>query len=266
MSHKQGISRTSLLQPVSRTLSRTHTLWAVVAVLGMALGTAVAQQQAPQTDYYTVLLATNPIAYFHFDSENGGSVVGGYTTTFVGNATVGIPAAPLHEKKNKSIVLPGGGGDYVTTSLFGGIPGTGSMVAWVRLAELPSQAGRFFYVCGESQNANDLDLQFENDNKLYFYVGGLSVYTPNVKTLVKKWHMIAVTYVGGGNGSRSIYWDGKLVVNDTGNIDGTPKTTQFSVGYSLVFGGRDFQGNIDDVAVWGRALSTAEVAGIYASK
>jgi hypothetical protein len=44
-----------------------------------------------------------------------------------------------------------------------------SIMAWVNLATLPSQARRFFYLAGESQAGNDLDVQFENDNALKFY-------------------------------------------------------------------------------------------------
>lgn len=166
----------------------------------------------------------------------------------MGSATVGIPSAPLQEKSNKALLIPGGGSDYVTTSLMGGVPATGSMVAWVYLTKLPSVAGRYFYVSGESQIGNDFDLQFQNDDKVYFYTGGgeNTAYAPNVTTLLKKWHMIAVTYAGGGDGFRNIYWDGTLVASYTGGVSGGTKVDQFTVGYSVVFGGRDFQGNIDD--------------------
>jgi hypothetical protein len=218
-------------------------------------------------DYYSVVLGTSPLAYFHFDSLTGGSVVNGYTVSFAGNATVGLPAAPLQESGNKALVIPGGGGDYVTTSLMGGVPGTGSMVAWVYLTELPSVAGRYFYISGEPQNGNDLDLQFENDNRLYFYTGGgeNTVYAPNTTKLIKKWHMVAVTYVGGGSGFRNIYWDGVLVAPFSGGVSNGTKVNQFSVGYSLVFGGRDFQGNIDDVGVWNYALTPAQISAMYAA-
>jgi hypothetical protein len=51
--------------------------------------------------------------------------------------------------------------------------------ATASILTLPSQAGRFFYVAGESQVGNDLDLQFENDNALKFYTaaGGHLTYT-----------------------------------------------------------------------------------------
>jgi hypothetical protein len=41
------------------------------------------------------------------------------------------------------------------------------------------------------------------------------------------------------------------------------KTSQFTIGASTVFGGRFFDGSIDEVALWNRSLSAAEVAAIY---
>jgi len=216
-------------------------------------------------DYYSVVLGTNPLAYFHFNSLTEGSVVGGYTVTFLGEATVGFPSAPLQETRNKALVIPGGGGDYVTTSLMGGIPGTGSMVAWVYLTELPSSENRFFYVSGESAGGNDFDVQFQNDDRLYFYTGAgeNTWYAPDSATLLNKWHMIAVAYMGGASGFRNIYWDGALVAPYTGPVSGATKVNQFSVAYSLVWGGRNFQGNIDDVGVWDHALTTAEISAMW---
>ena len=232
-----------------------------------AAPSATDSQVLPATgyDYYSVVLATNPLGYFHFDTLTQGSAVGGYTVTFVGNATVGTPSAPLQEKNNKALIVPGGGSDYITTSLMGGIPGTGSMVAWVYLKELPSVKNRYFYISGESQYGNDFDLQFQSDNRLYFYTGAgeNTAYAPKVETLLKRWHMIAVTYVGGYNGFRNIYWDGALVAPYSGGVSGGSKVNQFTVGYSLVFGSRDFQGNIDDVGVWNYALTTEQISAMW---
>ncbi len=213
--------------------------------------------------YRTVVLNTHPIAYFPFDRASEGSLVNGYTTTLSGGAKI-APGGPIKdEPKDRSLSLAGMA--YASTSLSGGIPGTGSMVAWVNLSELPSVTNTYFYVCGESQGGNDFDLQFQNDNLLYFFTGGgeNTSYAPNVATLVGQWNMIAVTYQGGPSGFRNIYWNGQLVAPANGNVDSAPKTAQFSVGESLLFTGRYFQGSIDDVAVWNRALTTQEVGRIF---
>jgi hypothetical protein len=48
-------------------------------------------------------------------------------------------------------------------------------------------------------------------------------------------------------------------------VDKAQKTTWFSLGESLVFKNRFFQGGIDAVAVWDRPLSDAEIERIYQS-
>ena len=62
-------------------------------------------------------------------------------------------------------------------------------MAWVNVAALPSAERHFFYVAGESRNGNDLDLQFEDDNKLKFFTasGGFLAYAPPPATLVNQW-------------------------------------------------------------------------------
>ena len=84
-----------------------------------------------------------------------------------------------------------------------------------------------------------------------------------MNSLVGKWNMLAVTYVGGTSGSRNVYWNGAVGTLATGSVNSASKTSQFNIGESLVFTGRFFQGGIDDVAVWNRALSGTEIAAMY---
>jgi hypothetical protein len=138
-------------------------------------------------------------------------------------------------------------------------------MAWVNLATLPSAERHFFYIAGESQAGNDLDIQIENDNVLRFYTasGGNLAYAPPPATLLHKWHMIVVT-MDAATQSRAIYWDGKPASNDKGG-GRTGKMGILSIGASTVFGNRFFNGGIDEVALWNRALTAAEVASIYAA-
>jgi Concanavalin A-like lectin/glucanases superfamily len=214
--------------------------------------------------YQKAVMKTKPVAYFPLNSATGGSVGGKYSLTLVNGAKIAKGGAiPPEGKRNKYLKLADQA--YATTSVSGDVPGTGSMVAWVNLAELPSSGGLTFYVCGESEFGNDLDLQFQNDNNLYFFTGSgeNTEYVTNPSSLVGQWHMIAVTYRGGSSGFRNIYWDGSIVAPFSGSVDGNSKTAQFSIGESLVFTGRYFQGGIDAVALWKRALKASEISAMY---
>jgi hypothetical protein len=226
---------------------------------------------AARADEISAVLATNPLAYFPFDTPGQGSLVNGYTASDVeghppvaaASSFVTSPGIP-GDSSNASVALDGSD-DWVTTSLSGGIPGTGSMMAWVNLAVLPTSVSRILYVAGESQGGNDFDLQFQQDGRIYLYTGAgeNTNYLPNQTTLVGQWHQIVATYVGGASGSRDIYWDGNLAASFNGGVNSASKSSQFTVGDSTVFQGRWFQGNIDDVAVWNRALDASEVSTLY---
>ena len=170
--------------------------------------------------------------------------------------------------------VPGGANAYaqfggedamISTTLAGGIGTAGSILAWVKLAQLPSQAGRFFYVAGESEPGNDLDLQFETDDRIKFFTGGGSSvsFAPPAAELTGRWHMVVAIFDTRG-AERAIYWDGKPAARDA-DAGMAGKTKTFTIGASPVWGGRAFSGGIDEVALWNRALGAKEVAAIYAA-
>jgi hypothetical protein len=218
----------------------------------------------PPTDYISVVLSTTPIAYFRLEAANDTSQVNGYTSTFQGGATLATPGAPICEANNHNVSLDGATKSIVNTSLSGGVTTAGSLAAWVNLAGLPSAFDRLLYVAGGSQLGNDFDLQFTTDNFVRFYVSnnGINVgYQPNIATLVGHWHMIVATFDSSTN-TENLYWDGQLVATASNTVI-TNKTAQFAIGASNVFTGRNFDGGIDEVAVWNTALTAAQVSAIF---
>ena len=223
-----------------------------------------------QTDFVSTVLSTKPLGYWRLDGVGGASLVNSYSLTEVGapNYTAAGGGSPIAGyPSNGALSLNGSNTapQYAKTGLTGSIPGQGSIMAWVKLSQLPSVAGAFFYVAGESQNGNDFDVQFQNDNKLYLFTGSgeNTSYLPDAAKLLNTWHLLTVTFVGGAQGSRTIYWDGAVAASYSGPVNTAVKVNPFSIGYSLVFGGRDFNGLIDEVAVWNRALSVGEVTAIH---
>lgn len=68
-----------------------------------------------------------------------------------------------------------------------------------------------------------------------------------------------------GAGFRNVYWNGSLVASVVGSINPASKSSDFTIGYSPVFGGRNFDGMIDEVAVFDYALSAGQVSQLYAT-
>jgi hypothetical protein len=239
---------------------------AVLGACALTAGGAAADTSSPDaaTGFIQTVEATHPLVFFPLAALEGHSVAGQAKYTASGGVTV-IPGAPLGVGTSDNGLALNGTDGYVKTDFHGGIGNAGSMMVWVNLAELPSKALHILYVGGESERANDFDLQFESDGGLHFYTaaGSNLKFVPPAATLLGPWHMIVVT-VDFNSGARAIYWDGAPVAKDTGGGKPT-KTSEFTLGESTVFTGRFFNGSIDEAALWGRALGAAEVAKIYAS-
>jgi hypothetical protein len=78
------------------------------------------------------------------------------------------------------------------------------------------------------------------------------------------WHHVAVTLSGGGSGTITIYIDGvsqPLNADDLGTV--TTYTSSANIWIGDVFFTRPFAGPIDDVRIYNRALSAAEVKQLY---
>ncbi len=92
----------------------------------------------------------------------------------------------------------------------------------------------------------------------------VSLYGPVIATT--GWTFVAATY-DGVNGHR-IYIDGVLAASDPSTFSGLVATTIGPyIGFlgTTAFDGKLFQGGIDEVTVWGGALTEAEIAQLYAS-
>ena len=235
----------------------------LAAIAAFAVTAAASALQA-QTGFPAEVLSTNPIAFYRLDSASGQSQVGATTYKVVGSASIADSGAPVLTADGRYLKLDGQSA-YVTTTQFGGVGAAASIMAWVNLAELPSKAGHFFYVAGESENGNDLDVQFDTDNGLKFWTaaGGHISYTPSPDSLIGQWHQIVAT-LDTATHTRVLYWDGKSVATDKGGGEAGKKNV-FTIGESVVFTGRFFHGGIDDVALWNRALKPTEVTAIYAA-
>jgi len=226
----------------------------------MAIAGLLSVSLCAADDLVTAVVATNPVAYYRLDSTSGKSEVG--ATQY--KASGGVTSADAGLTHNHFAKLDGHDG-YILTTQTGGVSSTASIMAWVNLESLPSEERHFFYVAGESESGNDLDMQFENDNALRFYTasGGNLAYAPPQATLVHQWHMIVAT-VDTATRTRVIYWDGKLVASDKGGGSANKRGT-FSIGASTVFAGRFLKGGVEEVALWSRSLGAREVAAIYAA-
>ena len=238
-----------------------------IAFIGAATACAMLSPvlaQAEESAFVTAVVRTSPIDYFRLETPTGDSQTGSQGYSFRGGVGIRAPGVDPASKHNSYARLNGRDG-FIDTTQRGGIGRAGSIMAWVNLDKMPSQAGRIFYVAGISQSGNDFDVQFETDNALHFYTAaGSNVrFSPPAGSLLGQWHMIVATF-DSDRRTRALYWDGRMVANDS-DPGQRGKINSFTIGASPVWGNRFFDGGIDEVALWSKSLGAEQVANLYAA-
>jgi len=137
--------------------------------------------------------------------------------------------------------------------------------AWVKFDIKPSDAGHTMEIASRSGGGTDLDLQAEDDNRIKFFIGpgapNVAVSTTQVE--IDKWYHVAATYQGGNN--IKIYINSVLENTKPIAITRNPNPNIFSIGQSMKWPGRFFEGAIDEVKIFNRALSEEEIEAEYLS-
>ncbi|MBN2022847.1 MAG: hypothetical protein JW809_08620 [Pirellulales bacterium] len=145
--------------------------------------------------------------------------------------------------------------------------------AWVKLDRLPSAStGSFQPILDSSQDAYVLYTD-RSAGELRFKVTAGAAARPGIPETAldtTAWHHVVGVYDGGAGVAR-IYLDGQLMdmhADDGSGSDGLVGI----VGTQSIFFGRNgsdtnsfFDGQLDDTAVWSRALSQTEIRGLYNS-
>lgn len=222
--------------------------------------------EAPALDYIGVVTNTpNLLAYWQFDPVfQTNSCVNGFTGTLQGNAQIGAPGSgvPLSSDPGAEALLLDGSNSYFTTTLIGEITNQGTVLVWVYLTAQPSTAGHIFEITSQSQEQDDFDFQIETDNNTYFFTdsGSSTVYTEPLP--LNQWQFLAATFIA--NSNRCIYLNGQLAASSTAGPHSV-NNTEFWIGNDRVFGPRLFEGRIDEVAVFNRALAASEIAAVYSA-
>jgi hypothetical protein len=223
-------------------------------------------------DYRTTVTNTpNLLGYWPFtDATQANSSVNGYTGAFLGSAALGAAGSGptlAADPNNKAVLLDGSG--FVQTNLTGQVSNQGSLVGWFFPTILPSTAGRILYIAGESQFANNFDLQIDTDDHLKFYADTAGSSTNALTALtaadLNQWHFFAATFTSNTTNGATLYLDGVQVGQSTQGTHNLNTGQPFTMGVSNTFAGRAFQGRLDEIAIYNRALTTSEVSAIFVS-
>jgi PKD repeat protein len=212
------------------------------------------------TDYTTTVTVNPPnnglAAYFNFDEGSGtavGSTVGGHTGTISGATWVAAGqsgAALSFDGVNDRVIVPDSNSLDLTTGM--------TLEAWVRPAAVGGWQTVAFKERGTTEHAYALYASDDTGKAAgTMYTGGASdisvVNTAN--TAAGTWTHLATTFDGS---NFRLYVNGSLVrtTAHTGSI--TTTNNNLSIGGNAVWG-EYFNGLIDELRIYNRALSAAEI-------
>ena len=241
---------------------------------GLLLGVTALHAPAHASAFDTAVMNTpGLLGYYPFTpASQANSTVNNYTGTLYNGATIGGPGSgpPVNDPNSSALVLNNGpsGTAYASAGgsnpLLGGVGNSGSIIAWINLASLPSVQNRIFSVAGESQSGNDFDLQVNPDNRITFYTdgGGNTATDPLTAANLGNWIFVVATFAE--NSQRNIYLNGSLAAS---TVPGghSFNSSPFYQGESDVFTGRYFDGSLADVGLFNTALTGEQVETLYAA-
>jgi hypothetical protein len=133
-----------------------------------------------------------------------------------------------------------------------------TLCGWFNMAYAPPARTALFGQDGQAE------LGFPTADKLEIYVAGGTTASIDITNFtLGQWYFIAA--VGNtANNTVKLYLNGNEVASSVGSKSVRSTTTPFRVGYGVLDpGGNWFDGAIDEVALYGRALSPTEISTLY---
>jgi hypothetical protein len=161
-----------------------------------------------------------------------------------------------------------GSSSYVNLPVLGlGGNATRSISAWVNPATTPSSLGTVYHSGGTNAKESFI-IYYQSDNKIRVEYDNRSIATTTT-ILNNTWTHIVATYNGGSiesSANTNIYINGVLqTVTNSGSATGVANTlnTDYAIGYRRYANTLYFDGKIDQVRIFNKAISSSEVTTLY---
>lgn len=201
-----------------------------------------------------------PTLYWTFSSLADVTKEGASNT----NCTLNGNATYTADGKFGGGLLLDGSGDFVScgSSTLTNLPIGNSnytISVWVKSAELNTGGYIGWGEYGSNNRVNAF--RTNNDGIQNYWWGNDLIHSSPALNLLNQWHHAVVNYNGT---TRTIYFDGALLKTDT---PGTPNSTasNFAIGRTAPMYVEFFNGTLDDLSIWNRALTLNEITYLYNS-
>ena len=132
---------------------------------------------------------------------------------------------------------------------------------WVKSAALQNNGGYIGW--GEYGSGNQVNAFRTNmDGIQNYWWGNDLIHNSYALNLLNQWHHAVVNYNGT---TRTIYFDGALLKTDTPGATLNSTTSNFAIGRTAPMYIEFFNGTLDDLSIWNRALTLNEITYLYNS-
>jgi hypothetical protein len=215
--------------------------------------------------YYQAVMASGPIAYWRMDDttatavDSAGHASGPFNGTYVGTYSQGADGVMLDGSGSKSVQFTNGGfsgSDWAALEFSGGA--AHSFEAWI---VVDGYTGTFGVIVQkrETGGGNGWDFLVESNNTvLVAETGASSVQISSAISTGTRYHVVATN---DGSDLR-LYVNGIEVATDAA-VSINASTAALSVGHDVVEMASNFDGRIDEVAIYDRALTIEEIENHY---
>jgi beta-glucanase (GH16 family) len=200
----------------------------------------------------------SPVAYWPFDGDAADESVNGWHGSLFGNASF------TTDVQRDDVLTLDGDGDYVNIDEYEGVTGTGprTVVAWIK-----TDSGDTIISWGQDAASQKWTFRVRPDGELRVAVNGGGVIGAT-QVNDGTWHHVAAVWDPGFGSDVTdvkLYVDGELEttsgsaypINTASNVD-------VAIGVSLS-SDKYFNGRIDDVRIYSRALSETEIEALAES-
>jgi hypothetical protein len=158
--------------------------------------------------------------------------------------------------------------DYLSRNIFNGLTDC-SMSFWVNMVNYPQNSNGSEFISNGNGNSNGFGIKYaygvgaSNIITLITYGNNYNVTNSNFNPSLNNWYHIVVNKV---SNSYSIFINGQLNSNGNG-------ITNSSIGFFTIGAVKNsstniynfFNGKIDDIGIWNRALTQAEITDLFTS-
>lgn len=203
-------------------------------------------------------LSSGLISYWKMDEGTGTSITDRSGNSNTGNFGTGTSAPSWGTGKFGSAV-DYGGNDYITHTQSPSIANSSFTIAGWVYADSVSADSTWFSMGNSGAVNEQLHLRMDPAGGIRFGFYGNDVDTPTSTFTTGVWHHVVYTY-DISSGVRRIFFNGSKSAED---IASAPYSGN-GVTYIGSFGGGEFwNGNIDEVRIYNRALDPSEVTALY---